>query len=253
MHRIDNLIDTHNQAEPVATLLIRVRDLHRAAEQAGCNALHHALDAGDALIQVQKQVTGPWKEWLAANCSVPTRTALLYVQLAKHREKIEMHLGELSIRGALRLITKPKQKTARKLRHDEASLQSLWARAPEQEKAAFCDAVGIAGFRKIWSLNFHRALLDSVRMEKAEADPAVNMNRMLWSALLLLTSIDEPKSTEIMRLANTRQLLSVLRILNKTIRAVDNSKEDALSIVKAGTIPASPEERERDNRKKRAA
>src|SRR5512132_3943034 len=96
--------------QDIAALLVRVRDLHHAAQQAGCNALHQALDAGDALIRIQQQVTGcPWKKWLAANCSIPVRTALLYVRLAKHRGEIEAQLEELSIRGALRLITKPKR------------------------------------------------------------------------------------------------------------------------------------------------
>jgi len=251
MHGLHNSIPTHDQ-ERIEVLLIRVRDLHQAAQQAGCNALHHALDAGDALIRIQKQVSGPWKKWLAANCSVGVRMALLYVQLAQHRKEIESHLGELSIRGALRLITKPKQTTARKPRLHEASLQSLWAKASDQEKAAFCDAIGVAGFRKIWSLNFHRVLLDSVRIEKAEADPVINMTRMLWSALVLLPSIDEPNSSETMRKANIYQLLSALRTLNKAIRAAGNSKEVAVSLVKAGTIPTSPTELRR-HRKKYAA
>jgi hypothetical protein len=208
------------------------------------------MDAGDALIQIQKQVSSPWKAWLAANCSIPVRTAQLYTQLAQHRGEVEAQLDTLSIRGALRLITKPKQKAPRTSRSAEASLPSAWAKASIQEKAEFCDAVGVAGFRKVWSLNFHRELLDSVRVQKAEAEPSVGMTRMLWTALTLLASIDEPDSSEIMRKANTNALLAALRALGKTVRAAGSSKEVAVSIVAAGTIPTSPAER---NKKKRAA
>src|SRR5262245_11198532 len=233
MHRVDIRNDTHNQADPVATLLIRIRDLHDAAQKAGCNALHHALDAGDALLQVQKQVTDSWKKWLATNCSVPVRTAELYMQLARHRNEIETHLEDLSIRGALRLITKPKSKSSKPI--TEVSLQSLWAKASDRDKTAFCDAVGVAGFRQIWSLQFHRTLLDGVRLDKIEGMPNCKMTTALWTALSLLASIDDPTSSEIVRKANTNQLLTALRALNKTIRAAGN-KEVALSLVDADTI-----------------
>jgi hypothetical protein len=240
MHGPNNSITAHNQEqERVSVLLIRVRDLHHAAQQAGCNALHHAFDAGDALIKLQKQVKDPWKKWLAVNCSVPVRTAMLYVQLAHHRKEIEEHLGELSIRGALRLISKAKPMTKKKSSgNSQITLQALWARLSEQELATFCDLIGVPGFRKIWSLSFHRALLDSVRIEKFEAQPDGKMTVALWTALSLLASIDDPGSSDIVRKANIHALLTALRTVDRTVRAAGNSREVALSIVDAGTIDA---------------
>jgi hypothetical protein len=232
-----------NQEPRLEVLLIRVRDLHCAAQQAGCNALHQAMNAGDTLIQIQKQVAGsPWKKWLAANCSVPVRTAMLYIQLAQHRKEIESHLGELSIRGALRLISKAKPMTKKKSSGNSQitlqALQALWAKLSEQELARFCDDIGVPGFRKIWSLSFHRALLDSVRIEKFEARPDGKMTVALWTALSLLVSIDDPGSSDIVRKANIHALLTALRTVDRTVRAAGNLRDVALSIVDAGTIDA---------------
>lgn len=101
----------------------QVRESRQAAQQAGVTVLHHILDAGDALNKAQTRVTLGWKRWLQDNCSIPlaggelqplsVRTALLYQQLAHHRGKIEAEIarvGELSLRGARRLISKPAKK-----------------------------------------------------------------------------------------------------------------------------------------------
>jgi hypothetical protein len=93
----------------------RVRDAIAAAKAAHVTALHSALDAGNALIEAQAQVPrGQWRRWLKDNCLLSERTALLYVQLAHHRQDIETEISrvpELSLRAARRLIAKPKPKS----------------------------------------------------------------------------------------------------------------------------------------------
>jgi hypothetical protein len=91
----------------------RVRDARKAAQEAGATVLHRYLDAGDALNEAQKRVTTGWKKWLKQDCSLSVRTAFLYQQLANHRAEIEVHAateqaGDLSLRAAVRLISKPR-------------------------------------------------------------------------------------------------------------------------------------------------
>jgi hypothetical protein len=90
----------------------RIRASRHAAQEAGAALLHHVLDAGDALNEAQEQVPTGWKRWLKDNCFLSVRTAFVYQRLAHHREEIETVLsqaGELSMRAALRLISKPTQ------------------------------------------------------------------------------------------------------------------------------------------------
>jgi hypothetical protein len=89
----------------------RIRAALQASRADRCNALHRDLEVGEALIEAQKHVTTGWKRWLRENCSLRVRTAMLYMQLARHRAEIEAaidRLGELSLRAAIRLISKKK-------------------------------------------------------------------------------------------------------------------------------------------------
>jgi hypothetical protein len=233
----------------VAVLLIRVRDLHQAVQEAGCNMLHQAMAAGDVLIQIQDQVTGcPWKAWLAANCSVPVRTALLYMRLARHRAEIEAHPDEVSIRSALRLIAKPKPHdtaagnqeshpdVSSESLPDTSALKSLWTKESEHARTLFCDEVGVSEFRKVWSLDFHRELADRIRVEKFEAQPSVKMTTKFQTALSCLESAEEPSSSEIVRKANITAALNALREIQEIVLAADGKVEVALSLVPAGTL-----------------
>jgi Protein of unknown function (DUF3102) len=90
-----------------------VAEIKKAA-QATQTALVRAFEAGELLIQAQKQYGqhGLWKSWLNANCELSERTAQLYMQLAEGRTKIEAELAkkdgatvaDLSLRGALDLL-----------------------------------------------------------------------------------------------------------------------------------------------------
>jgi len=88
----------------VDELAVIVRDEIQQARKAWANALAHAMNAGDALIAVQPKVAErgiTWTKWLKENCFVAVSTAKLYMQLARHRDQIEVELrsrGELSLR-----------------------------------------------------------------------------------------------------------------------------------------------------------
>jgi hypothetical protein len=90
-----------------------VAEIKKAAP-ATQNALARAFEAGELLIQAQKEYGqhGLWKSWLNTNCELSERTAQLYMQLAEGRSKIEAELAkkdgatvaDLSLRGALSLL-----------------------------------------------------------------------------------------------------------------------------------------------------
>jgi hypothetical protein len=73
----------------VEELAATIRREFEEVRRAGCNALHHAMKAGDALNDAQERITGNWKRWLRENCFVSVRTAFLYQRLARHRDQIE--------------------------------------------------------------------------------------------------------------------------------------------------------------------
>ena len=57
------------------------------------------------------RIPAGWGRWLVDNCGMGVSTAELYMQLARHREKIEVEIervGELSLRAARRFIAKPR-------------------------------------------------------------------------------------------------------------------------------------------------
>jgi hypothetical protein len=104
---ISDFFPTRQELDDLAR---RIRAALQASRPERCNALHHDLDIGDMLTEVQAQVTTGWKRWLRENCFLSERTALLYQQLARHRTEIEAEIervGELSLRAARRLIAKP--------------------------------------------------------------------------------------------------------------------------------------------------
>jgi hypothetical protein len=103
--------DFSRARQELAELAMRIRSALRASRADRCNALHHDLEVGEALIEAQKHVTTGWKRWLEENCSLSVRTGMLYMQLARHRAEIEAEIergGELSLRAAVRLVTKRK-------------------------------------------------------------------------------------------------------------------------------------------------
>ena len=107
----EDTADSDLRVEVLDELARQIRTGLALARRERCNAVHHDLDVGDAVIAAQKRVSGNWKRWLKDNCFLSVRTAFLYMQLARSRDAIEAEIervGELSLRAAVRLLTKPK-------------------------------------------------------------------------------------------------------------------------------------------------
>jgi hypothetical protein len=100
------------QDSALNALVARVRDAHEAFLAAVDNALSAALDAGDAVLELQQELQNRgigWQRWFEERGYLPLGTAKLYARLAAHRGEIEAErtqVPELSLRAARRLIAK---------------------------------------------------------------------------------------------------------------------------------------------------
>jgi hypothetical protein len=180
----------------VDELAVMVRDEIQEARKAWANALAHAMNAGDALIAVQPKVAErgiAWTKWLKENCFVAVSTAKLYMQLARHRDQIEVELrskGELSLRGARQLISTVRDEDDEgpgddvgddhqaqghedqgetENPPDSETLIEHWRRSPA-ELTALLDAVGVAGILEAMSEEFGRQLRDRLPAPKRESN-----------------------------------------------------------------------------------
>jgi len=174
----------------VDELAVIVRDEIQQARKAWANALAHAMNAGDALIAVQPKVAErgiTWTKWLKENCFVAVSTAKLYMQLARHRDQIEVELrsrGELSLRGARQLISAARDDADDDEGDDESdaggeedegesvkpeSLIEHWRRCPEQ-LADLLDEIGVAGVLEAMSAEFGRQLRERLPPPKRKSD-----------------------------------------------------------------------------------
>jgi hypothetical protein len=64
-----------SQAGSLDDLARQIRSALLAARQNRCNALHHDLAAGDALIVAQERVSSGWNRWLRENCFLRSPSA----------------------------------------------------------------------------------------------------------------------------------------------------------------------------------
>jgi hypothetical protein len=123
---------TSDEINVLDQLARQVREAIEAAQKAGATVLRHAMDAGDALNQAQARVSTNWKQWLRRNCFLRVRTAQLYQQLARHRDEIEAVIaqaGELSLRGALRLVSEPRTENKSPEKAPEEYAEPAWKTA----------------------------------------------------------------------------------------------------------------------------
>ncbi|MEI8019556.1 MAG: DUF3102 domain-containing protein [Schlesneria sp.] len=85
---------------------------HASAQKAFGQGLNFARSAGNVLLEAKSLVAhGQWESWVETNCSFSTRTARGYLQIASNWIQIDAkraELPELSLRGALELISTPK-------------------------------------------------------------------------------------------------------------------------------------------------
>jgi hypothetical protein len=108
---------TDTSADTVEQILVE----HRAVIEAGNAGLEHAIAAGKLLRvmreTVKKEKKIKWADWLEKNCpGISDRTDRLYRHLAEHERAILKAAGkdfgngvaECSVRGAVKLIAKPR-------------------------------------------------------------------------------------------------------------------------------------------------
>jgi DUF3102 family protein len=113
----------------LADLAARIRREHTSVGTALKNCLRHALAAGDLLIEAKARFThGQWLPWLADHCNISERMAQRYMRLARNRVEIEAKsdiVSDLSIGGALALLTLPRETEEPSKRLTMAAIESL--------------------------------------------------------------------------------------------------------------------------------
>jgi hypothetical protein len=222
--------DEHQNELCLPDLARQIRDAHAAVHSAGAALLHHAMAAGDALLSAQAKVNGSWKLWLRDNCFLSVRTALVYVRLARHRSAIETELGrasDLSLRGALRLIAKPKGSAEKNRKStNKPTLLDHWKNAPGSERRALLDAIGIDGIRRAASFEFLRVLRARVRVGEVAADPDTTITNLVTKALSHIVAADAPQTSDPVAAGNVNEALASLRAALKKLNALGCSYHD---------------------------
>jgi hypothetical protein len=86
-------------------LAFRIRAEHEAATIATTRSLHHAMQAGELLLEAKEQLKhGQWTPWLKQHCNIPDRTARLYMRLSKRLKANWQSVADLTIQAAIRLL-----------------------------------------------------------------------------------------------------------------------------------------------------
>jgi hypothetical protein len=164
---VDTLTVIATKSDHLDDLAARARNEHHLVQAASANALAHALNAGDILVEAKSKVAKrAWKAWLGT-CSIAASTARLYQQLSRHRAEIEAAIcggAELSLRGARQLISKPCPR--RKASKREDTLEKLWRRSRAADRTAFLDEIGVDEILKFMSGDFGRDLRSRVPTPK---------------------------------------------------------------------------------------
>jgi hypothetical protein len=96
----------------LAELAQRIKKEHGNVARALHRGFVHACAAGELLIQAKRKAEhGKWSPWLRDKCKISTRTASLYMKLAKNRKVIESQIGnavaDLTLRSAMKLLSIP--------------------------------------------------------------------------------------------------------------------------------------------------
>jgi hypothetical protein len=95
-------------------LAARIRAEHEAASAAFKDSVSHGIAAGEMLIEAKDQIAyGQWLPWLHEHCTIPERTAQLYMRLARKVPQLKSAtVADLTTRAAARLIAKPRKQEA---------------------------------------------------------------------------------------------------------------------------------------------
>src|SRR5262249_39349158 len=144
-----------SNADPLADLAARIKSLHAQVLDAGKNVVRKAIEAGVALIDAKRQVGhGNWLRWVRDNCELSERTAEVYMECARNRQKLEAIIAtaaNMTLAQALREI-----KPTRGGRGDEGALgkyQKAQASLIKKLRGSEPDDVEEAAQRTIAELN----------------------------------------------------------------------------------------------------
>ena len=82
-------VERSGKGVPLASLVERINEEHRACEAAVAATLLHAIRCGELLIEAKAGVAqGSWLAWLAANFEASEDTAQVYMRLARHKAEL---------------------------------------------------------------------------------------------------------------------------------------------------------------------
>jgi hypothetical protein len=236
-----NVPPTAEQA-PLEELARRIRAALQASCQERRNALRRDLDIGDMLTEAQAQVTTGWKRWLRENCFLSERTALLYQQLARHRAEIEAEIervGELSLRAAVRLISK----SAPKYTPKKPEFVVAWNKATDSELTQAFTALGDKGLRRFMGVmpaEWRAEIENRVGQKRAkDGQPFLKGGAVLRKALSLAKTARTPGISAAVANSNHHEAIAALDQLNALLAAADADLNDIDLIAK----PASESRR----------
>ena len=98
----------NNLSNFLPDLAHRIKVEREAARLAIKRGAEHAMNAGDLLIEAKTRLKhGQWLPWLRDHCSMPGRTAQLYMRMAMHRAELsdeKRNVADLSLRGAIEML-----------------------------------------------------------------------------------------------------------------------------------------------------
>jgi hypothetical protein len=163
--------------------------------------LHRDLDIGDMLIEAQGRVSSGWKRWLRENCFLSVRTAMLYMQLARHRAEIEAEIermGELSLRAAIRLIAKSDTTKKKKTKKAEptAAIIAAMNKATDVELTEALIALSFDRFMQVMPAEWRpkiEARLGGQIIARAKAQhPNIRLKHLDKQRLRLVSSTEHP-------------------------------------------------------------
>jgi hypothetical protein len=152
-----------NENTPLSDLAAAIRRFNQVILDHQRSALRTSLDLGDVLACARARVaTRQWKTWRAEHCpTLGKRRDEVCRQLAAYRPIIERAIGndpDLSISGALKLITVPK---ARPAKPDSAELEKWRTLSPDEKRAGLA-ADGIDALLQYLPPELKDALSDRV-------------------------------------------------------------------------------------------
>jgi hypothetical protein len=269
MHSVDSAIAAHDQANS------RSQSFWSSAIRASWQkSTAGIIETGELLLQAREQLDRD--VFAAMKLPFGQRTAQRLMAIAQHpvlsdathvsrlppswgtlyeltklpciilRTKVEdgtIHPG-MERKDVAALLNKSKRLTQK----PKFDLLTAWAAAGPEARRALFDQIGAGQLLGLISSTVRAKLTELLERQLASAAVRSScssklalhgtMSAALHTALSLLGSIDESNSSDVIRKANTYQLLTALRTLNKTIQTIGGRKEPAITVVDAGTIEA---------------